>query len=129
MLSVLIDLSIDSRELMPTYDYKCNDCKEQFVAIHSIKVKSADCSFCSSSNTQKTISSFMAKTENTIEHKLRQMEEQAFKDTVRYIKDDNFAANISGADDLGHEERLQKVLKEQKEKNDRSRENIKRVEQ
>jgi hypothetical protein len=70
----------------------------------------------------------MAKTENTIEHKLRQMEEQAFKDTVRYIKDDNFAANISGADDLGHEERLQKVLNEQKEKNDRSRENIKRIE-
>jgi putative FmdB family regulatory protein len=113
---------------MPTYDYRCESCKENFIAIHGMKEKALGCPLCSSIEVKKTISLFAAKTENTLEHQMRHLEQQAFKDTVRLIKDDSFAANLSGADDTNHEAKKQKAMQEMHEKNERARQAIKRAE-
>lgn len=101
---------------MPTYDYKCENCNKLFTAIHSIKEKCNVCNYCNSSNVHKTISLFAAKTENSLEHSFRKHQDQFKKDMERFQKDDNFAANITGYDDPNSAARMEKILKEQQQK-------------
>lgn len=114
---------------MPTYDYKCESCKGSFTTVHGIKEKASSCLLCSSSEVKKTISPFAAKTENTLEHKMRHLQDQAYKDTVRVLKDDSFAANLSGADDIDHAAKRYKAEQDMHEKNERARQAIKRADQ
>ena len=114
---------------MPTYDYKCNVCKEPFFAIHSIKDRAKDCPSCGSIEIEKTISLFAAKTEVSLENLSRKFKDQAVKDIKRFNTDDKFAANLTGADDSNHQAKLNKVLNEQKKKNNEARKKIKRVPQ
>ncbi len=45
---------------MPVYEYKCDDCKESFSVLQSMKVDEKDivCTECGSSRVTKKISSF-----------------------------------------------------------------------
>jgi len=113
---------------MPIYDYKCDECEDIFTEMHSMSASSEGCPSCKSSNVHKTVMKFAARTENTLDHDLRKAEERSVKDQKRYAEDDKFAANITGADDPNHEKKLQKVQQEQKAKNDKAREKIKRIE-
>jgi len=112
---------------MPTYDYKCNTCKDFFTTVHSMKEKATNCDLCGSLEIEKTISSFAAKTENSLEHLSRHLEVQAKKDNARFHKDDKFAANITGADDPNHAAKMQKALQDIQKKNEEARQKIKRV--
>jgi putative FmdB family regulatory protein len=114
---------------VPTYDYKCRSCKEAFLAIHSIKDKAKDCPTCGSVEIEKTISLFAAKTEVSLENMNRKFKEQAVKDIKRFNTDDKFAANLTGADDVNHQAKLNKVLEQQRKKNDEARKKIKRLPQ
>ncbi len=112
---------------MPTYDYKCKDCTESFVEVHSFKSTSSGCPHCKSSEVEKTISLFAAKTDQSFEKALRKYERQGIKDNQRFHKDDKFAANITGADDPNHKKKITKVLQDQAKKNEESRKKVKRV--
>ena len=111
---------------MPTYDYKCQSCKQVTTTIHGLKEKLEACPSCFSKDVFKTIAPFAAKTENTAEHRLRMYQEQGTKDLVKFHKDDNFAANITGFDDEGSAARRAKIIKETKEKNEKARETLKK---
>ena len=112
---------------MPTYDYKCNSCGNAFEEIHSIKETSKGCPTCNSVEVKRTISMFAAKTEQSFGKALENYKQQGIKDNQRFHKDDKFAANITGADDPNHKKKLQKVLREQHAKNEKSRKSLKRV--
>lgn len=105
---------------MPSYNYKCNECGEVFVVIHSISQKHDKCNTCYSTNIEKTISLFAAKTENTLDHAFRSYETQFKKDIERFQKDDTFAANVTGFDDPNSVARMNKILTEQKQKQSES---------
>lgn len=94
---------------MPTYLYECKDCNESFSAIHSIKVRQGSCSLCSSNNIERLISPFAAKTETSQEAQMRRVQDQCIQDRERFLKDDKFAANITGADDSKSDARKLKV--------------------
>ena len=117
---------------MPTYDYKCNKCDSEFIESHSINEEASGCPSCESEDIKKVISSFATRTETSFDHMMRRHEEQAVIDRKRFAEDDKFAANITGADDLGHKERLNKVVAEQNQKSEQAlknfREQNKRVE-
>ena len=110
---------------MPTYNYKCEDCKQAYCVIHSINDKHSKCNHCDSSNIHKTISLFAAKTESGLDSSFRNYQEQFSKDMERFQKDDNFAANITGYDDPGSVERTKKVMEEQKKKQQEALNNFK----
>jgi len=105
---------------MPTYDYKCQECNQKYTEIHSFKFKSTGCPYCSSKEVTIIPSGFAAKTDQSFEKMLAIYEKQVVKDKERFNKDDKFAANITGADDLEHSKKLDKVLEEQHQKNQAS---------
>lgn len=113
---------------MPKYDYKCNGCEESYTEIHSYKVLSKGCPLCSSEDVFKTISLFAARVDRDPRKALEKYTEQAVKDNERFHKDDKFAANLTGADDPNHQTKLQKVVREQRLKNEAAQKQIKRME-
>lgn len=113
---------------MPKYDYKCNACDETYVEVHSYKVYSSGCPSCQSSDVKKMISLFASRTERDLGKAFDKYAEQAVKDNERFHRDDKFAANLTGADDPKHQQKLQKVLREQQAKNKAAQEKIKRLE-
>lgn len=114
---------------MPTYDYKCKDCGNLTTIIHGLKEKLESCPHCSGQNVYKTVAPFAAKTENTMEHRLRIYQEQGKKDVERFHSDDKFAANITGYGDEGSVDRMKKHLKEMQDKNEKARQALKKKEE
>lgn len=109
---------------MPTYDYICKECNIKYVEVHSFRSPSKGCPSCRSSNVDKTISNFAAKTDRTFEKSLKAYEDQGVKDIQRFWKDDKFAANITGADDPDHAKKLEQAQKKQSAKAAKSKENF-----
>jgi putative FmdB family regulatory protein len=105
---------------MPTYNYKCNNCGNYYEEIHSIKVVTKGCPHCSSTEVEKTVARVSTRVDRRVENALDMYEKQAVKDQQRFLKDDNFAANITGADDPNHQSKLKKAMQEAYEKNERS---------
>ena len=105
---------------MPTYNYKCLDCNQKYDEIHSMKSSSIGCPFCNSKNINLVPTGFAAKVDQTLEKTLINYEKQAVKDRERFLKDDKFAANLTGGDDPEHAKKLDKVLQDQHKKNQES---------
>jgi len=110
---------------MPIYDYKCKQCNHRFSVFASINSSNPECTKCNHI-TNKVLAPFAPKTENNLDAFAQKLEKQGEKDIVRYFKDDNFAANISGADDPNHKNKVDQVRKADHAKNEKARKKIKR---
>jgi len=94
---------------MPTYDYQCQSCAQDFSVVHSFKTRQESCIHCASSSIVKVVAPFAAKTETSAAAQNRRIIEQCKQDSTRLDKDEKFLANILGVGDTKSEERKLKV--------------------
>ena len=111
---------------MPIYTYRCKSCNEEQTHIHKMGGSAPLCSVCNEDALVKTVASTTTKINTTLESQKRLLKEQHQKDYDRFMKDDNFAANITGYDDKGSEERKRKLREAEHKKNEAARKKIKR---